>query len=192
MFFLWLTLMCHIVTMFKIIVKARVFLGALLSAGEHKVVISEIAETVSKPSDNWKDQTPQIEVKFKGENDRVLTHWFQLKGYKQAKDYPNGKAPAGFAFRSSENGNEQYAVNIKTGNRVEDPAKTATCMNILGEFAATCGIAEETEINSTSELIEALQGAELGIKVRSRADDKVEYHYSMPVENVKSSSEAEA
>src|SRR3990167_7886449 len=149
--------------MFKILVKAKVFLGALLGIGEHRVVISEIAETVSKPSDNWEDQTPQIEVKFKDEKGSVLTHWFQLKGFMQQKDYPNGKAPKGIAFRSSENGNENYAVDSATNERIEDEAKTATCLNIIGEFASDCGIAENTKITSTKQLLTLLQGAEVGI-----------------------------
>ena len=110
----------------------------------------------------------------------------------QQKDYPNGKAPKGIAFRSSENGNENYAVDSATNERIEDEANTATCLNIIGEFASDCGIAENTKITSTKQLLTLLQGAEVGIKVRAKSDDKVEYHYSMPVDRVKATEDAEA
>ena len=177
--------------MFKIIVKAREFSGKLLSAGEHAVSISEASETVSKPSDNWDDQTPQIECKFKNETGS-LTHWFQLKGFMQAKDYPNGKAPKGIVFRNSENGNEQYAVDLKTNERLEDEAKTETCLRIISEFIADCGVAEGTKINSVADVIKAISGAEVGIRVKERADGKVEYHYAMSVDKVRDMEDAEA
>lgn len=177
--------------MFKIIVKAREFSGKLLSAGEHAVSISEASETVSKTSDNWDDQTPQIEVKFKNE-EGSLTHWFQLRGFMQAKDYANGKAPKGIVFRNSENGNEQYAVDIKTNERLEDEAKTDTCKRIISEFLADCGVAEDTVIDSIAKAIKAMSGAEVGIKVRERGDGKVEYHYAMSVDKVRDMEDAEA
>ena len=171
--------------MIKFIVKIREFAGKLLGKGEHIVIVDTVAETVSKPSDNWSDQTPQLEVKFKND-EGTLTHWFQLKGFMQAKDYPNGKAPKGIVFRSSENGNEQYAVDIKTNERIESEEKTETCMTILGEFAGACGLKEGSSITQ-----KALEGAEVGIGVRLRADDKVEYHYSKPAADVKTSVETE-
>ena len=177
--------------MFKIIVKAREFSGKLLSAGEHAVSISEASETVSKTSDNWDDQTPQIEVKFKNETGS-LTHWFQLRGFMQAKDYPNGKAPKGIVFRNSENGNEQYAVDLKTNERLEDEAKTDTCKRIIAEFLADCGVAEDTVIDSVAKAVKAMSGAEVGIKVRERGDGKVEYHYAMSVDKVRDMEDAEA
>lgn len=177
--------------MFKIVVKAREFSGKLLSAGEHAVSISEASETVSKASDNWDDQTPQIEVKFKNETG-TLTHWFQLKGFMQAKDYKDQKAPKGFAFRNSENGNEQYCVDLKTNERVEDTDKTDTCKRIISEFLADCGVPEDTQIDSVAKAIKVMSGAEVGIRVKERGDGKVEYHYAMPVAKVRDMEDAEA
>jgi len=178
--------------MFNIIVKARVFVGGLLSAGLHVVKITEVAETTSKPSDNWEDQTPQLEVKFENEEGNKITHWFQLKGFMQQKDYPKGIAPKGVEFRSSENGDENYAVDKATGERIEDEAKTATCNTIVSEFTANCGIKEGTKINSLNALIKAISNAEVGIMVRKRADNKVEYHYSKPASEVTVEEDAEA
>jgi hypothetical protein len=177
--------------MFNIVVKAREFSGKLLPAGEHAVSISEASETVSKVSDFWDDQTPQIECKFKNE-EGTLTHWFQLKGFMQAKDYPNGKAPKGIVFRNSENGNEQYAVDLKSNERIEDEAKTDTCKRIISEFIADCGVPEGTKIKSVADAIKAISGAEVGIRVKERGDGKVEYHYAMPIDKVRSMEDAEA
>lgn len=171
--------------MIKFIVKIREFAGKLLGAGEHVVTVESIAETVSKASDNWDDQTPQLEVKFRND-EGTLTHWFQLKGFKTRKDYPNGKAPKGIEFRSSENGNEEYAVDTKSNERIESDDKTETCMTILGEFAGACGLSEGKEITQ-----KALEGAEVGIGVRLRADNKVEYHYSKLADDVKVSQDAD-
>jgi hypothetical protein len=175
----------------KIVVKIREFVGKILKAGEHLVTIAEASVTVSKVSDSWKDQTPQLEVKFKDEKGSSITHWFQLKGFKQAKDYPNGKAPAGIEFRNSENGNEQYAVDKKTGKRIEDSAKTETCGTILGEFLGNCGLEVDEEFD-LNDVPEAIKDCQVGIKVRERADEKVEYHYSMMADDVRLTEDAEA
>lgn len=163
---------------------ARKFNGKLLGEGEHVVTITTVAETLSKPSEFWKDQTPQIEIGMKDAEGKVITHWLNQKGYMRASDYPNSKAPKGVEFRSSENGNEMYAVDIKSGNRIESADRTADCERIIGEFANDCGIAAGEE--------GTLEGKTVGIGVRKNARDNYEVHYSKPASKVKSTEDAEA
>ena len=75
---------------------------------------------------------------------------------------------------------------------MEDEAKTETCLRIISEFIADCGVAEGTKINSVADVIKAISGAEVGIRVKERADGKVEYHYAMSVDKVRDMEDAEA
>lgn len=163
---------------------ARQFAGKLLGEGEHKVTITSIAESLSKPSSAWKDQTPQIEVQFKDAMGHMITHWFNQKGYQQKKDFENGVAPKGIEFRSSENGNEEYAVDTKTGLRLVSESRTADCLRILGEFANDCGIPTGEE--------GSVEGKEVGVGVRKNARDNYEVYYTKPASKVKLAESAEA
>jgi|CXWL01.1.fsa_nt_gi hypothetical protein len=163
---------------------AKVLVGGLLGTGEHKCTITEIGMDLSKPSPNWSDRTPQIKTVFK--NDKgTITQWNNLKGYKTIKDFANGVAPKGFEFRSSEAGDENYLVNLKTNERVESPDKTATCERMFAEMGNDAGIAEGADF-TISDLI----GKEVGVVVRAKGKG-VEVHYTKPASRVRVESDVE-
>lgn len=164
----------------------KVLKGGLLSVGKHLTTITDIVEDVATASANWADLTPQIKVVFKNASG-TITQWFNMKGYKSIADFPTGIAPKGFEFRSSENGNENYLVNIKTNKRVESDEKTAQAMKIFGEFACDAGIAEGEDFG-----IADVIGKEIGVAVRDNNRGGVEVHYTMPASRVKVSEDAEA
>jgi len=155
----------------------KVLKGGLLNAGEHLVSIDSIIEDSASPSSNWEDITPQLRVTMKNE-DGVITRWFNMKGYQSIEDFPTGKAPKGFEFRSSENGDEGYLVDSKTNERVESEEKTALAEKIFCEFACDAGVEEGADFDEND-----LLGAELGVVVRNNASG-VEVHYTKPASQV--------
>ena len=112
----------------EFIAKEKKFAGKLLEAGMHLVTVSAIVE--DKPSHAadmpWKDVTPQVKITVKNDNG-FISSWFNLRGYKNVNDYPNGIAPKGFEFASSEFGEEQYLISSKTKVRVESAEKSEGC-----------------------------------------------------------------
>lgn len=143
----------------------------IIGAGLHQVIITAIAETLAKVSPNWKDQTPQLEVKFEDSEGKSIMHWFNLKGYKTRADYEGQDIPKNVEFRSSENGNEEYAVDTKTNTRIESPEKTAECENMLAKFAYYLAD-EQAGVD-----VDVKEGMPVGIQVRENARGFNEVHY---------------
>jgi hypothetical protein len=165
--------------------------GGLLSIGLHLCVIFAVAMSKWKqvyidaagtiPA--WLDETPQIAVTFKNESGQII-NWYNMKGYVNQKDYEEGGTmfgktkPAGHQFVSSFGHDEQYLVNTKTKMRVENPAKSAECHRIFGEFCADAGI-EVGSSSTVAELCQQVEGAEIGVMVRSNGrGTQVEVHYT--------------
>jgi hypothetical protein len=161
----------------KIVSKEKQIKGGLLADGEHLCTIESIKEDVAAPTKNgaFKDLTPQIAICFKNE-DGIITQWVNTKGFMSKEDYPDGKAPKGFEFRSSENGNEQYAVDIKTAMRVENTAKSEIGMKILGELANTAGFETGEDLD-----LEDLLGREVRVVVHTVNGQK-RVHYTAKAE----------
>lgn len=157
----------------KLVSKKPAFQGEskIIGEGLHQVIITAIAETLAKVSEFWADQTPQIEVDFEDANGKTLKHWFNQKGYKTRADFEGQDIPAGIEFRSSENGNEEYAVDTKTNMRIESESKTAECENMLAKFAYY--VADE---NAGVE-VDIQPGSTVGIMVRENARGYKEVHY---------------
>jgi hypothetical protein len=151
----------------------------IIALGLSAVVISAISETLAKKSDQWNDQTPQLEVTFEDEEGKSLKHWFNLQGYQTKADFEGKVVPKNIEFRSSEKGNEEYAVDTTTGNRLVSESKTAECEAIIGYFVGDTGvdIGEETDANS-------LMGSAVGIMVRENSRGFREMHYSLPADQV--------
>ena len=158
--------------------------GSLLNPGEYIAKIKSVAETLSKPSSFWADRTPQVEVQFETEDEQTITQWFNLCGYENQADQPNGVAGKGHEFRSSENGAEQYLVESKSGIRIQSDAKTALAEKIFCEMANDAGI-NAGDSFSLSDLV----GKSIGVKVRAKGQS-VEVHYTMPTKRVKAAVEA--
>lgn len=152
--------------------------SALLQPGRHLCAIKTAADTLSKPNDMWKDRTPQVEVVFEDTNGKIITGWYNLKGYQKQDDFADGKAPKGFEFRSSEGNDEQYLVDLKTGNRVESLERTEQALKIFTNMANDAGIGagEGFELSD-------LTGLPIGVQVRAK-NQSVEIHYTMPAKRV--------
>jgi hypothetical protein len=171
----------------KFIAKAKLFAGKLLDAGMHLVTVSAIVE--DKPSHAsdmpWKDVTPQVKVTVKNA-EGFISHWFNLKGYKNASDYPDGIAPKGHEFASSEFGEEQYLINSTTKQRVENLERTEKALEGLLDFAVQCGIPAGTAFE-----LKDLEGKSLAVKVRA-GDSSNEVHFFTNASRVKQTSEVTA
>lgn len=139
----------------------------MLGPGKHLVTIASIAECLSKKSDDYKDQTPQLEVKFETENG-FITGWYNLKGFKKNED-------------------GSYAINPKTKNRIEDVENTTTAVGIFERLALHAGIPSGTEFD-----IAELVGMEIGIKTESNDQGKMRVQYTMSSDRVETPASVEA
>ncbi len=169
-------------------VTKKKFDNAIMSAGLHKVEISAFSETKPKVAP-WSDITKQTQVTFKNAAGEKISMWNNFIGYRNKTDFPDGKAPKGFMFLSSEGHNENYLVNEKTKARVVSDERTADAVRIFLEFLEETGTAEEgAEFNSVDEIItfalENLIGVEMGVKVRLNEQNKSEVHHTMRLADV--------
>ena len=133
----------------------------------HAVRIDSVAETLTvEKCSPWKDRTPQLSIRYKNK-DGYITQWINLVGYMTKDDYNESAQLAGIVFKAHPYSKIQYAVDIFTGNRVENPAKTAMCMQILCRIGHCAGIKDGTNFE-----IADLVGLELGISVVNRKVNK--------------------
>lgn len=141
-------------------------------------IISADPEYFSE-SRNWKDKTPRIIIKAEcGEVE--ITNYIHLCCYKDISDFENGIAPEGFEFRSSENGNENYLVNLETLKRVESDEKSERLSTEIGHLAYCAGIRDEKDIE-IDEILIRIVGQDVGIDYRKSSLDVIsilgEYRY---------------
>lgn len=170
----------------KITAKKSTFAGGM-PAGFHVVTVKAVTpETAAAKNGAWTDLTRQFKVEFTN-TFGVHTHYFNTCGYKRLEDIQpqdlsqmsqkilNAAKPENrnavfiqlrdkeFEARSSDNGNESYAVNIANKQRVESEARTEVAINMLSEFAFACGVTEGEDVD-----IEDLVGASVGIELREQ------------------------
>jgi hypothetical protein len=144
-----------------------------LPVGSHIVTVESILQTSAKAKGGeWNDETPQIELKYKNETGSIK-QWLNLQGFKKygelsAKEIASNK----FTRASSENGDEDYAINKATGMRVEDPARTEKCMEIIAQVAGDIVGSAGEDVNFFD-----LVGSEVGIVVRAKGTS-TEVHYT--------------
>jgi hypothetical protein len=119
-----------------------------LGAGTHVVTITNMVETddchrtfdgdaIGK--ENWDDACPQIAIVF-ANKDGVFTHRFNCKGFVRFSELSAKEQKLHTA-----GGDEGYAVNIKSHERVEDNERTDKCFNFLDDMAARTGLPEGSE-----------------------------------------------
>jgi len=160
----------------------------IMPAGLHKAIIAAFAETKPKLAP-WADITKQTQVTFENEEGAKISMWNNFIGYRNKTDFPDGKAPKGFQFMSSEGHNENYLMNSETKKRVVSEDRTNDAVRIFLEFLEESGIVEAgAEFQSIDEVIqfasENLIGVEMGVKVRINDDNKSEVHHTMSLANV--------
>lgn len=155
---------------------ASKFEGNLLGEGDHSVTIESAQHTEAAANENWNDRTPQLAVKFKNE-DGVFTSWYNKRGYMTFDELtPVQQASGKFEPR----GDQGYAVDVKTGNRVESPAKTAAAMSIIGQLGTNAlNLPVGTGFGSKD-----LVGAEVGIHVARNERKQLRVTYSMSVDAI--------
>lgn len=125
----------------------------LLPDGSHIVSISEIEmsddrhvgarDGREKPLDKlppWKDILRQLIFQFvlKDANGKIvgtIRHRYNERGFVRYDELPEDQREGYYAA-----GDEGYAVNEKTGMRIEDPARTEQCRNILNEVLAAAKV----------------------------------------------------
>lgn len=126
----------------------------LLPDGVHVVGISEIEmsddrhigardgrEKAADKLPPWKDILRQLIVQFvkKDEHGKIIgtiRHRYNERGFVRYEELAEDQREGFYAA-----GDEGYAVNEKDGCRVEDPARTAQCENILNELLAASRVA---------------------------------------------------
>ena len=106
----------------------------LLEDGVHDVRIVS-AKLIDAPNANFVDKTPQLEIVYANAEDRKVTKWYNLKGY-------------------AANPDGSVKIDENTGERIESPENTESCMRILGNVALAAG-AEEGQQVSINDLVNA-------------------------------------
>src|SRR3990167_1814691 len=117
-------------------------IGGLLPVGDHKVTITEASIDMSKEQPNWSDKTPQLKVVCKNDKGQI-TSWMNLRGYKNASDFPGEIAPKCHEFRSYDANSEKFLVDKKTNKRGESPERSAKRAENVGNLSFAAGIDAE-------------------------------------------------
>lgn len=165
----------------------RTIPGGFFAEGEHKVIIESASDELSRQTKEFSDRTPQVKLTFRNDQG-VLSHWYNLKGFVKLdrEENPKASAPKGYEYRQAtdDNGNgigEFYLTEISSGKRVEDKGASAVAMEIFAGVASDAGIKSGESFDLAD-----LKGKEIGIKVRNRADSRgPEVQYTMKADKVK-------
>ena len=148
----------------------------ILPTGDHEVSVDEIAITNDRQVSwrdgrmkaeadlpEWNDAHDQLAVKFikkdeLGKTLGVITERYNSAGFTRYEELDDEKKEEFFM-----SGDEGYAVNNETKHRLEDPARTAQCLNILNELFAAAGVPVGTKG------VEAIVAKKLQITVYERS-----------------------
>lgn len=147
----------------------------LLGLGNHAVTIESIEPTVAK-SDDWSDLTPQLAIKFKAEDGKSFTGYYNMAGFKRYEELTDKEQKSG---KFDVAGEEGYAVDAKTKERVRDEDRTEQSMSIIGNVACDAGIEAGKEFGLAD-----LQGTELGIYIENNDRDNPRIKYTMPLDKL--------
>lgn len=144
----------------------------ILGIGEHLCKITQVMLEEARVNPLYKDITEQLAVIFEDAAGKIITRWYNLKGYELDANQPT---------REDEEGREvsNYAIG-KDGKRKEDKDKTASALNILARLAFHCGFPEGEELDTAD-----LEGKSVGIMIeRDEAFGKKKVSYSFPATEV--------
>jgi len=163
----------------KVKIRVENNVSSLLQEGNHVVTIKGYKETASKANAGYNDVTEQIAVSLENAAGKFITMWLNTKGYKRFSQLTEKEVASGkFGNSSDDESVDGYAVDKKTGCRIEDEEKTASALSIIGKLAQDAGMAIGLEL-SLDELMDELVGREVGIAVKG---NKVAY--TQPAERV--------
>jgi hypothetical protein len=155
--------------------------GNLLGVGRHLVELTDIKPTTAKTHDDYKDAMPQFAIKFEDGNGKSITLFANTYGVKRftelsEKDQQSGKFVRG--------GDADYAIDVKTGQRVKDDSRTEKCMSILGALAHSCGTPKGEPVE-----LGALVGSKLGIQVEENDRGNLRVAYTVPASQAQATAE---
>lgn len=156
----------------------------LLPAGKHVVEIVEATplssqELVTPEGEmpKWIDKTPQVKIVMRNAVGQT-TYWMNLTAFKSIKDFSDGVAPVGYAFRSFNENSEKFLVDIATNKRVECPEghpRLAIVEEIFGNFAASVGFTDEDGAIEIDEILAGSVGRNIGVNVKERINNGKTY-----------------
>lgn len=174
--------------MIKITPKIKNF---FLGAGDHVVEITEAAMVLSQElktplgeTPKWIDRTPQLKVVVRNQKG-MITAWLNLKAFKNVKDFTDGVAPAGHAFRSFDESSEKFLVNLATNTRVESAERTEKLLEQVANFAACAGFTDEDGEIDLDEIIAGSVSQETAVRVKENLRGQLEVQNFMLPERVK-------
>ncbi|HCO83619.1 MAG TPA: hypothetical protein DIT95_08815 [Arenibacter sp.] len=147
--------------------------SALIEPGDHLATIRKVY------TDKASTGAQQLAVEFVADG-KQITRWYNLKGFKISTESPTIKDASGRTVPNYLTG--------KNGKRLEDPAKTESCLSIIGQLGANAGIPLGSDFEPAD-----LEGEQVGICVESEDNGfgpRLNVRYTMPAEEVADSAEA--
>ena len=150
----------------------------LIAVGEHLAIIDKVYLGEAEGNGRYNDKTEQLVVVFMAAK-KLITRWFNLKGYEVDPDEKTIKDDSG---RDIPN----YLID-KQGNRIEDEKNTEACLRIIGQLGCDAGIASDEDFEPSD-----LEGLEVGISViedSSFGKARLKVAYTLPAERVSAASE---
>ena len=156
----------------KFVIKSN---SALIEPGIHLATIDKVyTDTASTGAE-------QLAVQFVADG-KQITRWYNLSGYKIDADEPTTQDAQGRTVPNYKLG--------KNGKRLKDPAKTESCLSIIGQLGSDAGLGEPGEDFEPSDL----EGEQVGICVESEDNgfgQRLNVRYTMPAERVADDAEAD-
>ena len=148
--------------------------SALIEPGIHLATIDKVyTDTASTGAE-------QLAVQFVADG-KQITRWYNLSGYKIDSDEPTTQDAQG---RTVPN----YSLG-KNGKRLKDPAKTESCLSIIGQLGSDAGIPAGEDFEPSD-----LEGEQVGICVESEDTgfgQRLNVRYTMSAERVADDAEAD-
>jgi len=148
--------------------------SALIEPGIHLATIDKVyTDTASTGAE-------QLAVQFIADG-KQITRWYNLSGYQIDADEPTTQDAQGRTVPNYKLG--------KNGKRLKDPAKTESCLSIIGQLGSDAGIPAEEDFEPSD-----LEGSEVGICVESEDNgfgQRLNVRYTMPSERVSEDAEVD-
>ena len=164
------------------------------SPGAYATRIVEIAEDLASQKEEYNDRTPQLKVTFATAEEKKISAWLNLKGFKtfhkvkdsdqEGLDCLTAEERKSGKYRQSSDG---YAVEVKSGMRAESARKTEAAHSIIAKLGNDAGIPEDKEFG-----VEDLLGKPIGIQLEFNAQAQIRVRYTMPIGQVAKKQEAAA
>tara|TARA_R110000824_G_scaffold17138_1_gene70006 strand:+ start:1669 stop:2169 length:501 start_codon:yes stop_codon:yes gene_type:complete len=129
----------------------------LIGSGKHLVDISKVYTATAKSGES------QLAVVFKSDDDKQITRWYNLKGFKRNLESPTTVDESGRTI-------DNWLMD-KKGNRVEDEEGTEKCLSYISSLLSHAGLGFDAKGNKVSDAdTDDLDGCRVGIFVNERSN----------------------